>query len=119
LPLKIDRPGRRVRRRSDGPAGWRIQYRLQLSRDAAVGLALRETPAAAPTATSNAGGLSQRETDVARLVTEGLSDKDIGARLFISERTVESHVRNILTKLGFTTRTQIAGWLAAQATRQP
>ncbi len=79
----------------------------------------RETPPAAPKVTSNAGGLSQRETDVARLVTEGLSNKDIGTRLFISERTVESHVRNILTKLGFTSRTQVAGWLAAQAARQP
>ncbi|WP_432825248.1 response regulator transcription factor [Dactylosporangium sp. CA-092794] len=47
-------------------------------------------------------------------MAEGLSNREIGARLFISERTVESHVRSILTKLGFTSRTQIAGWLAAQ-----
>jgi DNA-binding NarL/FixJ family response regulator len=75
-----------------------------------VRLALRETAAPAPVA----GGLSRRETDVARLMTEGLSDKEIGRRLFISERTVESHARNILTKLGFTTRTQVAAWMAVQ-----
>jgi DNA-binding CsgD family transcriptional regulator len=86
----------------------------QLTRAHAVRLALREAATEAPAAESNPGILGRRETDVARLVTEGLSNKDIGARLFISERTVESHVRNILTKLGFTSRTQIAGWMAAQ-----
>jgi hypothetical protein len=45
-------------------------------------------------------------------LTEGLTNKEIGARLFISERTVESHVRNILNKIGFTSRAQIAGWMA-------
>ncbi|WP_345430632.1 helix-turn-helix transcriptional regulator [Actinoallomurus vinaceus] len=56
--------------------------------------------------------LGKREADVARLLAEGLTNKEIGARLFISERTVESHVRNILNKLGFNSRAQIAGWMA-------
>ena len=56
--------------------------------------------------------LGRRETDVARLVADGLSNKGIGARLFISERTVESHVRSIMNKLGFNSRAQIAGWIA-------
>ena len=46
-------------------------------------------------------------------MAEGLSNKQIGARLFISERTVDSHVRSILNKLGFNSRAQIAGWVAA------
>jgi len=50
---------------------------------------------------------------VARLVGAGLTNKEIGARLFISQRTVETHVRNILDKLGFSSRAQIAGWIAA------
>jgi len=87
-----------------------------LSRDAAARLALGEAaPAAAgsPAEPDAAGVLRPRETDVARLVAEGLSNKEIGARLFISERTVESHVRNIMNKLGFNSRAQIAGWAAA------
>ena len=44
-------------------------------------------------------------------VADGLSNKEIGARLFISERTVESHVRSIMNKLGFNSRAQIAGWM--------
>lgn len=84
----------------------------RLSRAAAARLALRETPAAATADQQPVGVLRQRETDVALLVADGLSNKQIGARLFISERTVESHVRNILHKLGFTSRAQIAGWIA-------
>ena len=86
----------------------------QLGRDAAARLALRETAPPGPeSAQDETGILGRRETEVARLVAEGLSNKQIGARLFISERTVESHVRNILNKLGFNSRAQIAGWIAA------
>ena len=86
----------------------------QLGRDAAARLALREAapPAVAASGHGSAGVLGQREADVARLVADGLSNKEIGVRLFISERTVESHVRNILNKLGFNSRAQIAGWMA-------
>jgi DNA-binding NarL/FixJ family response regulator len=86
----------------------------EMTREAAVRLALRE-PSAAPA--ENASVLSRRETDVARLVAEGLSNKEIGTRLFVSERTVESHVRNTLVKLGFTTRTQVAAWLTKRERR--
>jgi len=82
------------------------------SRDAAVGLALGEpAPAQAPHH-SRPGPLAQREAQVARLVADGLTNKQIGARLFISERTVDSHVRSILNKLGFNSRAQIAAWMA-------
>ena len=57
--------------------------------------------------------LGNREAEVARLVADGLSNKQIGSRLFISERTVDSHVRSILNKLGFNSRAQIAGWMAS------
>jgi predicted ATPase/DNA-binding CsgD family transcriptional regulator len=56
------------------------------------------------------GGLSARELEVARLVAEGLANKAIAAQLHLSVRTVESHVRNGLAKLGLDNRTQLATW---------
>jgi DNA-binding CsgD family transcriptional regulator len=85
-----------------------------MSRDAAIGLALGE-PAEAPPASPDApkAPLTKREAEVARLVAEGLSNKQIGARLLISEHTVDSHVRSVLSKLAFSSRAQVAAWLAA------
>lgn len=66
--------------------------------------------AAAETATDNP--LSRREREVARLVADGLTNRQIADALHISERTAENHVQHILTKLGRTSRTQIAVWVA-------
>ena len=87
----------------------------RLSRDAAVRLALGEPGhvAAAASDSAGAGLLAKRETEVARLVADGLSNKEIGTRLFISEHTVDSHVRSILNKLGCNSRAQIAAWMAS------
>jgi non-specific serine/threonine protein kinase len=62
-------------------------------------------------------GLTRRESQVAELVGRGLSNKDIAATLVISQRTAEGHVQRILTKFGFTSRAQVATWVAEQ--RQP
>jgi len=90
----------------------------RLDRHAAVDLALGKPAqagegAAAGTPEPGTAPLGKREADVARLVADGLTNKQIGARLFISERTVDSHVRSILNKLGFSSRAQIAAWIAA------
>jgi DNA-binding NarL/FixJ family response regulator len=67
--------------------------------------------------------LSPREQEVARLVAQGLTNKQIGETLYVSERTAENHVRHILVKLGFSNRSQIAAWssegLAADAPSAP
>jgi DNA-binding CsgD family transcriptional regulator len=64
--------------------------------------------------TSRIAILSAREDEVARLVAEGLTNREIAQHLFISERTAQNHVQHILTKLEFTSRAQIAAWVTAQ-----
>jgi predicted ATPase/DNA-binding CsgD family transcriptional regulator len=65
--------------------------------------------------TQSAGELlTRREEQIAALVAEGLTNKDIATRLVISQRTAESHIEHILAKLGFTARAQIAGWVSGR-----
>jgi DNA-binding NarL/FixJ family response regulator len=87
----------------------------QLSRETALRLALGETDGIGtePADGFVAGPLAKREVEVARLVAEGLSNKQIGARLFISDRTVATHVSNIMNKLGLNSRAQIAVWMTS------
>jgi len=56
------------------------------------------------------GGLTSRERDIAALIAQGKSNKEIAELLVLSNRTVESHIGNILSKLNFTSRSQIAVW---------
>jgi DNA-binding CsgD family transcriptional regulator len=61
--------------------------------------------------------LSRREREIAGHVAVGLSNREIAELLVLSERTVETHVQHILTKLGFRSRTQIAAWAAIDGLR--
>jgi DNA-binding CsgD family transcriptional regulator len=58
--------------------------------------------------------LSPREREVALLIARGLTNRQIAKELVISERTVTTHVDHILSKLGATSRTQVAAWIAGQ-----
>jgi DNA-binding NarL/FixJ family response regulator len=74
-------------------------------------------PARPPTALPTAlpAGLTPRELEIADLVASGHSNKAIASELFISPATVARHIANIMAKLGFRTRTQIATWTLNRA----
>jgi predicted ATPase/DNA-binding CsgD family transcriptional regulator len=89
--------------------GRRLEY------EDAVAYALEESRQPAPTARTDAPvSLTRREREVADLVAQGLSNKEVAGRLVISQRTAESHVEHILDKLGFTSRAQVAAWVTTQ-----
>ena len=89
---------------ADAERLWKAGSRL--TADEAIALAFGTTRPR----TSHPLGISARETDVVRLVADGLSNKEIAGRLHLSVRTVESHVRHMLTKTGLVNRTQLATW---------
>jgi non-specific serine/threonine protein kinase len=57
-------------------------------------------------------GLTKRELEIARLIAQEMTSRDIATKLFISERTVEAHVTNMLNKLGLNSRIELARWLS-------
>ena len=80
----------------------------------AIAVALDERPAR-PRAAAGGHPLSQREREIAGLVAEGRTNREIAAGLVISPRTVDGHVERILAKLGFTSRAQVAAWVAGRS----
>jgi DNA-binding CsgD family transcriptional regulator len=106
-----------ITRQSLGEPSFRdaVRQGAALARDAVLGLGYalqdraseeesrEEAPAPSP--------LTRRETEIARLVAKGLSNKEIATALTIAQRTAEGHIEHILGKLGFNSRTQIAVWV--------
>jgi predicted ATPase/DNA-binding NarL/FixJ family response regulator len=81
-----------------------------LSRDDAIGLALADAEGpAAP------DPLTPREVEIASLVADGLTNRAIAEQLVLSQRTVDTHVHNVRTKLGVHNRSQIAAWVTTHA----
>jgi DNA-binding NarL/FixJ family response regulator len=62
--------------------------------------------------------LTRRELEVAALIESGLSNREIAQRLVIAKRTADGHVERILAKLGFSSRAQVAAWMARHTNPQ-
>jgi predicted ATPase/DNA-binding CsgD family transcriptional regulator len=86
-------------------AAWKKGWSMSL--DQAIDYALGESE---PETVIDAGPLSRREREVARLVAAGMTNRQIGERLFISWGTVGGHVERIRNKLGVRSRTEVATW---------
>jgi DNA-binding CsgD family transcriptional regulator len=89
-------------------AGREIALRLEAQPSLARADALAETYALTARQRRTSEGLTDREAEVLGLVAEGLSNGEIGARLFMSPKTASVHVSHILAKLGATNRTEAA-----------
>ena len=82
-----------------------------------IGMVTTDTETAAGDWKTPETPLTTRELEVARLLADGRSNREIAASLTISPRTVESHVDHILTKLNLVNRTQVATWVVARTGR--
>ncbi|MFJ8002328.1 ATP-binding protein [Streptomyces sp. NPDC096310] len=87
--------------------------------DQALALTLGNGPIGTPQEERSGHPLSQRERDVAALVVEGLTNRQIAARMHVSVRTVETHIRQVRTTLGLRSRAHIAAWAARQYADAP
>lgn len=99
--------------------GFKSAYRegLELTSDHAVAYALGERESAARPVLDSP--LTRREAEVAELIAEGLTNQQIADRLVVALRTAEGHVERILSKLGFTSRSQVAVWAEGRRATRP
>jgi non-specific serine/threonine protein kinase len=109
-----------ARARLDGPAwaaAWAAGREMPLEQAVADALAAGEPPVApsvAPASVQLTDPLTRREREVARLVAQGLTDRQIAEALVITEGTVGVHLANIFGKLDLHSRAQLATWVAKQ-----
>jgi DNA-binding NarL/FixJ family response regulator len=89
-----------------GESGLRDEYLAA----ALATLPRPRAPTPARAAKEAFGGLTAREREVAAHIAHGRSNRDIAEALVLGERTIETHVGNVLSKLGFSSRAQIAAW---------
>jgi predicted ATPase/DNA-binding CsgD family transcriptional regulator len=100
----------RYRALYDQGAGYPLAEIARFAADGADDL----TPRADQVLANTAPALTSRELEIAALVAEGLSNRQIAGRLVISKRTVDAHIEHIYGKLGVSSRVQLASWLRSQ-----
>jgi DNA-binding NarL/FixJ family response regulator len=89
--------------------------RLEAARHAdAAGALLRSLGAPIRTGPKGTGALTRREAEVLQLIGAGLSNREIADRLYITHKTVQTHVGNLLAKLGLRNRAQAAAYTTRQ-----
>jgi DNA-binding NarL/FixJ family response regulator len=98
---------------TDNVRRWWAEGRA-LSLDDAVALAQTELTQDSPSvaASDRAASLTPRQLEVAVLVAQGLTNRQIATRLVVTERAVAAHIERILNRLGVGSRTQIAVWVS-------
>lgn len=95
-------------------AAWNAGRAMSADEAVAEALSIDVPPPISHAPEKPSGPLSVREREVAGLVAQGRSNREIATVLVLSKRTVESHVQSILNKLGLHNRAQIAAWAAGQ-----
>ena len=85
-----------------------VQLHPDVAKKLMLAVATQEEPTMSRGVTNSEDGLTQREQEVLRLIADGMNNRDIAGKLVISEKTVKTHVSNILGKLGLADRTQAA-----------
>jgi DNA-binding NarL/FixJ family response regulator len=100
-------------------AAWAAGRFMSLDDAARLGLELLASIAAAQGTEEGAVGaaaqrLTRRELEVAVLIAQGLTNRQIAEELVVAQRTAETHVERILGKLGFASRAMVAAWVVEQ-----
>jgi len=85
---------------------------MTIEQGVAFAVADEQAPRRAPVAKAPDPELTRRQLEIARLIEADLTNRQIADRLFLSERTVETHITNMLNKLGLNSRVQLSRWLA-------
>lgn len=84
------------------------QLDAAVARRLAAGLSRPAAPAPAPAPAPALSALTERETDVLRLIATGSTNREIAGRIFLSEGTVKNHISRVLSRLGLRDRTHAA-----------
>jgi predicted ATPase/DNA-binding CsgD family transcriptional regulator len=103
-------------------SAWEAGRAMSIQQALELGLAATETPPTHPDQPPDGSGqhvpeLSPREQQVAALLAQGLTNRQIAEQLVVTQRTVASHIEHILEKLGFASRHQVAVWAAEHGLR--